>query len=231
MRSIFITGTDTGVGKTFVCALLLKFLRQEGIAAGYQKWVCTGDETMSADLQYCLKHAGIAINPAEVELQVPYRFRFPASPHLAASLENQTIDPESIVAKYNELGHYYDILVVEGVGGLLVPLRTDLLLADLLAGLRPQTLVVARSGLGTINHSLLTLEALRSRKIPVLGVVFSDSSPNEEELIVQDNMRTISKLGKVRVLGRLKWCDDPEEAQAAFASIGQAVLDCLPLGT
>ncbi len=228
MRSIFITGTDTGVGKTFVSALLLNFLRQEGIAAGYQKWVSTGDEDQSADLQYCLRNAGIAMDSALVELQVPYRFRFPASPHLAASLEKREIDADSIVAKYKELGKYYDILVVEGVGGLLVPLRKDLLLADLLARLRLQTLVVSRSGLGTINHTLLTLEALRKRQIPVLGVVFSDASPDEDELIVLDNMRTISKLGKVRVLGRLKWLDDPEEAKAAFATVGQVILASMP---
>ena len=109
----------------------------------------------------------------------------------------------------------------------MVPLRRDLLLADLLAQLRPRTLVVARSGLGTLNHTLLTLEALRKRKIPVLGIVFSDSEKQEDERLIQDNMRTIEEIGLVRVFGRLRWYQDTEKSQAAFMPVGQAIFEQL----
>ena len=227
MRAIFVTGTDTEVGKTFICALLLKFFREQGITVGYQKWVSTGSDDKPADLLYCLQHAGVSLDPALIDLQVPYRFHMPASPHLAARLENRLIDPDSIIEKYQELAKRNDILIVEGVGGLLVPLQDDFLLADLLGRVRLPTLIVARSGLGTLNHTLLTIEALRSRKIPVLGVVFSDASADEEEVIVEDNMRTVSHVGKVKILGRLKRFNTSEEAQAAFNPIGQMIQKAL----
>jgi dethiobiotin synthetase len=106
----------------------------------------------------------------------------------------------------------------------MVPLRRDLLLADLLAKLKPRTLVVARPGLGTLNHTLLTLESLRTRKIPLLGVVFSDSEGPADERLVQDNMRTIEELGLVRVFGRLCRQADERDARAAFAPVGRAIL-------
>jgi dethiobiotin synthetase len=121
----------------------------------------------------------------------------------------------------------HDLLIVEGVGGLLVPLNRELLLAELLAELQIPTLVVAKSGLGTINHTLLTLEALRHRDIPVLGVVFSDGALDEDELLVADNMRTIAEMGGVQVFGRLRRCPDPGQARAGFVPVGLAIAQAL----
>ena len=109
----------------------------------------------------------------------------------------------------------------------MVPLRRDLLLVDLLAQLRPSTLVASRSGLGTLNHTLLTLEALRTRDVPVLGIVFSDPEIQEDERLVQGNMRTIEEVGRVRVFGRLQRHKDIEISRTAFKSIGQAILEQL----
>ena len=106
----------------------------------------------------------------------------------------------------------------------MVPLRRDLLLADLLARLQPRTLVVARSGLGTLNHTLLTLEALRHRQIPILGIVFSDSAEEEDEKLVQDNMKTIEEIGLVRVFGRLQRQQNAADGRSAFKPVGQAIL-------
>jgi dethiobiotin synthetase len=202
--TLFVTGTDTGVGKTYVCSALWRYLLARGVKAGYQKWVSTGGTGIPDDLRECLAAAGLEVESADLERQAPYRFRLPASPHLAAEQEGRLIEIENIMARYRELAGQYPVLLVEGVGGLLVPLRRDLLLADLLARLRLTTLVVARSGLGTLNHTLLTLEGLRARQIPILGVVLSDSSPAEDELIAQDNLRTLEEMGKVRVFGRIK---------------------------
>jgi len=225
VNTLFVTGTDTSVGKTYVCARLLQFFKTRGIQAGYQKWVATGTEAgLPEDLALCLEASGMTPAPELVEQQVPYSFRFPASPHLAAEMEAQRVDPEFITARYKTLAGQYEWLIVEGVGGLMVPLRRDLLLADLLARIQPRTLVVARSGLGTLNHTLLTLEALHSRQIPVLGVVFSDAETAEDERVVQDNMRTVAEIGRVRIFGRLLRQQDTEKARSIFMPVGQAIL-------
>ena len=227
-NTLFVTGTDTSVGKTYVCARLLEFLKTNGLQAGYQKWVATGvDSGLPEDLELCLDAAGISPTPELIEKQAPYCFRYPASPHLAAAMEDRKVEPQVIIENYNTLAAMYDWLIVEGVGGIMVPLRRDLLLADLLAQLQPRTLVVARSGLGTLNHTLLTLEALRNRQIPVLGVVFSDTEEQEDERLVQDNMQTVKDIGQVRVLGRLQRRQSEADAKHTFKPVGQAIWDQL----
>jgi dethiobiotin synthetase len=227
-NTLFVTGTDTSVGKTFVCARLLEFLQIKGLQAGYQKWVATGvDAGLPQDLVLCQNAASISPTPELAEQQVPYCFRFPASPHLAAEMEDRTVDSEVIATHYKTLAARYEWLIVEGVGGIMVPLRRDLLLVDLLARIQPRTLVVARSGLGTLNHTLLTLEALRSRQIPVLGVVFSDAEEAEDDRLVQDNMRTVEEIGLVRVFGRLQRQQNAAKARNAFMPVGQAILEQL----
>lgn len=227
MSAIFVAGTDTNVGKTHVCGLLLDFFLKEGIRAGYQKWVATGPESPPADLAACLRMAGLPLEPELAGSQVVYHFPLPASPHLAAEQVGEVIDPALIRNKYQEMLARHELLIVEGVGGLLVPLNRELLLADLLRELRIPTLVVAKSGLGTINHTLLTLEALRHRDIPVLGVVFSDAVLDEDALLVADNMRTIAAMGGVQVFGRLRRCPDPGQARADFVPVGLAIAQAL----
>ena len=227
-NTLFVTGTDTSVGKTYFCAMFLEFLKNMNIRAGYQKWVATGAETgQPEDLDICLKAAGVSSDREIFVQQVPYCFRFPASPHLAAEMESKAVEAEIIIEKYRNMAGMHELLVVEGVGGIMVPLRRDLLLADLLAKVKARTLVVARSGLGTLNHTLLTLEALRNRGIPALGVVFSDPEKGEDERLVQDNMRTVAEIGLVRVFGRLKRLQDAKEARNSFMPIGQAILEQL----
>jgi dethiobiotin synthetase len=231
-NTLFVTGTDTSVGKTYVCARFLEFLTTKGIRAGYQKWVATGTSAgLPDDLALCLKAASISPTLELVKQQAPYRFRYPASPHLAAEMEDRAVDPEVIVEDYKFLAARYEWLIVEGVGGIMVPLRRDLLLADLLARLQPGTLVVARSGLGTLNHTLLTLEALRKREIPVLGVIFSDSEAKEDERLVNDNMQIIEEVGLVRVFGRLQRQQNDAKARSAFMPVGQAILSKLLRGS
>jgi len=223
-KTIFVAGTGTGVGKTFVCGLLLRLAR-ERCQAGYQKWVSTGGE-LPADWRFCREAAGMGLDMAALDREVPFRFTYPASPHLAAEREGREVDPAVIRSRYHEMATNHDLLVVEGVGGLLVPLRRDLLLADLLAELALPTLLVAQSGLGTINHTLLSLEALRNRNIPVLGVVFSDpeGAVGDEELI-NDNMRVVAATGQCRVFGRLRRHLSVAAAVADFLPIGAAIFD------
>lgn len=227
-RAIFITGTDTGVGKTFISSLLLGFLKDKGVDVGYQKWVSTGGETPE-DLLFCLQNNGITFDTQELEKQVPYRFLLPASPHLAAEQEQKEVDPDIISSKFEEYVKEYQLLLVEGVGGLMVPLRRELLLADFYAGLKLPTVIVARSGLGTLNHTFLTIEALRSRNIPILGIVFSDEDSGMalDDLLINDNMQTIGEMGKVTVFGRLPRCDFYEDARNKFHPIGEAIFSAV----
>ncbi|MCK5232683.1 MAG: dethiobiotin synthase [Desulfobulbaceae bacterium] len=222
-KTLFVTGTGTSVGKTRFCGLFLAFLKERGIDAGYQKWVSTGGE-VPADLAHVMQVAGMRPDPAELDLQVPFRFSFPASPHLAAEMEGREVGSETIIRRFCDMSQKHKVLVVEGAGGLLVPLRRDLLLADLLARLKPPTLIVAGSGLGTLNHTLLTLEAMRNRGIPIFGIVFSDTTEDEDPVLIRDNMRTIAEIGRVTVFGRMERISDLDEAKAAFLPIGEAVL-------
>lgn len=222
-KTLFVAGTGTSVGKTRFCGLFLAFLKKRGIDVGYQKWVSTGGD-VSADFAHVMQAAGMRPDPAELDLRVPFRFSFPASPHLAAEMEGREVDPDTIIRRFCDMSRKHKFLVVEGVGGLLVPLRRDLLLADLLARLKPPTLIVAESGLGTLNHTLLTLEAMRNRGIPISGIVFSDTTKDEDPVLIRDNMRTVEEIGRVTVFGRMDRFSDPDEAKAAFSSIGEAVL-------
>lgn len=228
MKSIFVTGTGTGVGKTRVCGLFLAFLRKRGVDAFYQKWVATGPEGPGDDASECLRLAGIS--PAEARaVEVLYRFPLPASPHLAAEQADSRLDPAVIRQGYAKSVTEHEFTLVEGVGGVLVPLTRNLLLADLVAELKIPVLVVARSGLGTINHTLLTLEALRNRDISVLGLVFSDPSSQEDELVARDNLETIARLGQVRVFGRLPHESAPAKARSDFGPVGGKISEALEL--
>jgi dethiobiotin synthetase len=241
-QAIFVGATDTGVGKTLISGLLVAYLRGRGIKAGYQKWVATGcaadepeDLLTVAQLLEAMNSArpvgpeaeAVPAWRAELDLAVPYRFRLPASPHLAAAEEGREIDPALLKARFAEALAAHEVLVVEGVGGLLVPLTRQLLLLDLVAELKLPTLLVARSGLGTINHTLLSLEALRRREIPLLGVVCSDEEPEPPKLIASDNLATIAALGRTRVFGRLPRCRQSIAAHAAFAPIGAGIAAAL----
>lgn len=226
---LFVTGTDTGVGKTMICGLLLDYCLKQGLLTNYQKWVSTGEASPS-DLESCL---GLCTTPPAllpIELQVPFRYKKPAAPHLAAELQKALpLDPAVLQERCRQVAEDQDLLIVEGIGGLLVPLRRDLLLADLVAGMGLPVLIVARSGLGTINHTLLTIEAARQRGIPILGVIFNDSQPDEDELLVRDNMHTIGKIGRVPIFGQLAWHAAPGTARTAFATLGQEIIKALSL--
>ncbi len=208
MRGFFVTGTDTGVGKTAVAAALLWLLTRRGLRAAPVKLVETGlAPGATGDLELCLATAGLEPPPAELELMRPCRFRLAASPHLAAEQEDREVDPARLEMACRELAGRYDRLVVEGAGGLLVPLTRNFLTIDLAARLGLPLVVAARAGLGTINHTLLTLRAARSAGLAVAAVVLNRAQPVEDSpqahLLERDNRRVIAELGGVTVLGPL----------------------------
>lgn len=189
MAGLFVTGTDTGVGKTVVSALLTL-----GLDADYWKPVQSGIEP-STDTADVRAWTGL---PEERFLPERWRLQLPASPHLAASVEGVRIDLEdfALPRSYTSGQPWQRPLIVEGAGGLLVPLNEQALMIDLIARLRLPVVLVARTSLGTINHTLLSLEALRARGLPVVGVVLNGAEHVSNE-------QAIRQYGRVAVLGRI----------------------------
>jgi len=200
LRGCFVTGTDTGAGKTAVAAALLARLAAEGLRVAAAKPVLTGageppDTDWPPDDVALAAAAGGGRGPLEV---APERFAPPVSPHLAAKLAGRALEPADLVTRTRAAGVGADALVVEGVGGLLVPLTPGYLVRDLALDLGLGVVVAARPGLGTISHTLLTLEAARGAGLRVTGVVMTPwpATPGQVEL---SNRETIAALGDVRV--------------------------------
>ncbi len=199
MRGLFVTATDTGVGKSVLSAALLAAMRAAGLSVSAYKPALTGTEELPngawpPDDELLALASGAT--PAEV---APLRFAPAVSPHLAAELAHAPIDPRALI----EGAHRRDpgeegVLLVEGVGGLLVPLAEDYLLRDLARDLGLPLLLAVRPGLGTINHTLLTLEGARAAALDVRAVVITPwpQAPGEIE---RSNRETISRLGGLPV--------------------------------
>jgi len=218
VRGLFVTGTDTGVGKSVASACLLASMHAAGENARAYKPVLTGmDEAPEppwpADHELLALAAGTS--PGEV---APLRFGAAASPHLAAALEGEQIDPRALIARARALGDGHTLLV-EGVGGLLVPFSDTFSVCDLAVALRLPLVVVARPGLGTINHTLLTLKAAREARLGVAGVLLG-GWPAEPSALEISNRDTIAALGAVDVF-TLPLLSGPEPA--ALAAAGDAL--------
>lgn len=197
--SLIVSGTDTSVGKTVFAAGLVRFLE-----AAYWKPLQAGleDET---DVETVRRLSGA---PSGRILPEAWRLKTPASPHLAAEIDSVAIDPMAL-----SLPSLPRPLIIEGAGGLMVPLTRATLFIDVFVRWGAPVILCARTSLGTINHTLLSLEALRNRGAPVLGVAFiGDENP--------ESMRIIAELGAVRILGRLPFLDPltPESLRAAFVA-------------
>ena len=170
-RGWFVTGTDTGVGKTTVSCALLRALREQGIDAAGMKPIETGVGAAGPLDAQALRLAAGALDP--LDDVCPQRFALPAAPTVAAAAEARSVDLEAVHAAYARLAARHSCVVVEGAGGLLVPAAKGVTMADLAERLALPLLVVARAALGTINHTLLTLEGAYARGLQLAGVVVS----------------------------------------------------------
>lgn len=207
-HGIFVTGTDTGVGKTVVAAALLTLLRSRGLDAVPMKPVQTGcvrrrGRRAAPDLEFCLRMSGLKVSAAERRRMAPYGFARACSPHLAAAREGRRIVLGRIAASFQDLARAHDVVVVEGAGGILVPLNERETMLDLMQALALPVLLVARPGLGTINHTLLSLRELDRAGLQVAGVVFNAAGRSPWGGIEQDNVATVARRGRVRILGCL----------------------------
>ncbi|MGN6258266.1 MAG: dethiobiotin synthase [Solirubrobacterales bacterium] len=194
---VFVTGTGTEVGKTVVAAVIARTLAAEGKRVAVFKPAVTGlEEEGETDHALLRRASGSSQSDEQI---APYRYDPPASPHLAAALAGEEIDPERLRQAARAAAEDADAIVCEGVGGLLVPLSPTYLVRDLAIDLGYPLVIVASPGLGTINHTLLTIESGRAAGLEVAAVVLNPW-PEEPSEIEQSNRETIAKLGDTAVL-------------------------------
>jgi len=205
---VFITGTDTGIGKTVVAAALAFNLKRKGVAVGVMKPIETGVTNSG------LRRSDAALLQATIESDdalgaiCPFRFELPLAPLAAAQPERRLIDLDVIQKVYRLLSRRYEFIVIEGVGGVHVPLGPKIEVLDLIARLKFPVVVVGRSALGGINHALLTIEALRRRRIPVAAAILNQTRPARSKLDRMQERTTVEILRKqagVPVLGPLPY--------------------------
>jgi dethiobiotin synthetase len=202
--ALFVTGTDTGVGKTVATAAIGCALASQGRRVAILKPAQTGVERgQPGDADFVLAALGSA-QPAATAYT--YRFPEPVAPLVAARAHDTAIQVEAIGESFRRLRTAYDVVLVEGAGGLLVPVTAEHTMADLARGLGLPVAIVARPGLGTLNHTLLTVEAARARGLAVLGVVIGGWR-GPVDLATRTNPALLCALGKVPLLGVLPWDD------------------------
>ena len=205
-KALFVTGTGTDIGKTYVTGLIVKCLRDAGFAAGYYKAALSGAE-VAADgtlLPGDALHVARVAELDAADVTVSYVYRDAVSPHLAAQIEHRPMDFAKVAEDYRRAKERTDYLTVEGSGGIICPLRWDddehVVLDDLAVRLGLAALVVADAGLGTINAAVLTAEHLHARGIPLRGFIFNNWQGG---LMQEDNVRMVEEITGARVLARV----------------------------
>ena len=219
-KALFITGTGTDVGKTYVTALIVKCLRDAGLDAGYYKAAISGAEKDEEDGTL---HAGDALYVKETaelsetqEELVSYVYEAAVSPHLAAQLDNNPIDFDVVEKDFRRALSQHEYITMEGSGGIICPLRWDkeqhVILDDLVLRLGLGALIVADAGLGTINAAVLTVEHLRARGIPVRGIILNRF--HEGDVMEEDNLDMVEALTGVKVVATVKSGDEALDMDA-----------------
>ena len=214
MRGILITGTDTGVGKTLVGCGLAAALIVRGKTVGVLKPAETGCPLQDGALypEDAARLAAFARSPLALDQICPYRFALPVAPSVAAELEGVTIEPQWISETFTRIAAQHDFTIVEGAGGLLVPLVGRYTFADLARDLRLPLLVVVGSKLGALNHALLTLHCTRTLSLPVTGYILNHPTPAFDAAI-QTNARTLAQLTDIPSLGALPFFSLSEDVE------------------
>ena len=210
-NGVFITGTDTGVGKSVFTGGLAGALRSRGVDACVMKpvqsgGVVQGEKLVSQDALFMLKASGLE-SQVDLGLVNPICLRLAAAPNIAARDEGYKIDTAMIFKAYQQLQALYEFLLVEGAGGITTPITDDYLMFHLIKDLSLPIIIVARPGLGTINHTVLTIEFARQHGISVMGVIINDHPVDvdvddiQTGIVLQTNPDQIARLGETKILG------------------------------
>ncbi len=222
--NIFITGTDTDVGKTILTAGIASAAHKLGCKAGVYKPIQSGavlkNGTKTApDLDFVKK-----INP-EIQTKVSYLLSEPVAPYTAAVMENIEISTNKIIEDYNQLKKNCDFVITEGAGGLLAPVYKNLLVRDIVKLLDLPLIIVAKPNLGTINHTLLTVEAAKNHGIEVSGIIISNYPKDTDDIAVKTAPALIEELSKVKFLGILPHIENINDDDFNPEILTQSVLE------
>ncbi|MCM8538464.1 MAG: dethiobiotin synthase [Lentisphaeraceae bacterium] len=222
MKRLFISGTDTGVGKTLVSALLCKSLLEDGHKVAYYKPVQTGSEEVDGELISIDTEFVKSICSENLRIIPSLMFKLPASPHLAAECESQVIDIEQILQTAKAVEDV-DYLVIEGAGGLAVPITHDCDMAQLCARLEAELVVVARPNLGTLNHTFLTIDYAEKHSLTPLIVISGAST--EPDIIERDNIKMISQKSGDRLIACVPQVEALDTEDFSGVSVPQVKFD------
>lgn len=206
-KSIFVTGTGTDVGKTYVTALIVKKFRESGLNAGYYKAALSGAEMINnklvaGDADYVNTVSRINEKPNDM---VSYIYRNAVSPHLASKIEGNPVDINKVVEDYKDMCERFDYVTMEGSGGIVCPIRYDenskIFLEDIIKKLELSTIIVADAGLGTINSIVLTVEYMRSHNIKIKGIILNNYTGG---IMQEDNKKMVEEITNIPVIVSVK---------------------------
>lgn len=229
-KGIFVVGTDTNVGKTVISAGLVYLLRKFGYGCGYFKPILSGglpkgSELLPLDTLFVKEVSGLKDAYSDmtgITLQHPY------SPHFASRLEQKKIDLYTIVQKYNKIYTQHEYMIVEGCGGLMVPLNDEgVLLPQLIKELDLDVVIAARAGLGTINHTLLTLSQCQQFGFNIKGIILNGLDSQNPCHI--DNVETIRKLTSVPIIGVLPFIENVDIDALQYSNLKQCIVEHLSI--
>jgi dethiobiotin synthetase len=220
MTGLCFVGTDTGVGKTFLTAAVARLLRRQGHSVGVCKPVATGATQIAGRWRSddTLQLADAAGLPHELDRITPWTFPDPLAPHVAARRQGVTLRLSDLVQAVRDMAADYPLILAEGVGGLLCPLTETETVADWAARLALPLVIVARRSLGTLNHTLLTLEVAHSRGLPVAGIVINETTP-PNSLAEETNPDELRRRIDVPLLAVVPYQHDGKAVPAALESV------------
>ncbi|ENV79954.1 dethiobiotin synthase [Acinetobacter ursingii] len=206
----FVSGIDTGIGKTYATGYLAKLWNTQGQSTITQKLIQTGNVDVSEDIEKHRDIMGIGWLPEDHEkLTMPEIFSYPASPHLATQLDGRDIDFDKIEKATQILQQRFDVVLLEGAGGLMVPLTTELLTIDYIEQKKLPVILVSSGRLGSINHTLLSLEALKQRGLSLYALAYNLNDESQDELISKDTAQYLQNYLKQN-FPEVKWIDIPK---------------------
>lgn len=201
-KGFFVTGTDTGVGKTEVSSYLAKIFSEKSFKVGVMKPIATGVDGVAEDREI-LKRAASSKDP--MHYINPVAMKLPLAPLVASRIEKKKINTKIIWDRFKKLKRLNDILIVEGIGGVMVPIcktgKRTFYVLDMILKMKLPVIIVARPNLGTINHTLMTIRILKDKNIKIAGVIFNHASRIKKDISINSNPEIIERLSGVKVLG------------------------------
>jgi len=219
MRGFFVTGTDTGIGKTEVASYLAGMFSKKGLKVGVMKPVATGNAGLCKDAMTLKRHSN---SKDPVQYINPVSLKLPLAPIVAMRIEKRKIDMGVAWDRFKRLAGANDVLIVEGIGGVMVPVsragKRIFYVIDMILKMRLPVIIVARPDLGTINHTLMTVEMLRRKKIKIAGIIFNHTARIKKDLSIRTNPRIIERLSGVKTLGIMHYNKDRNKRRVRWLS-------------